>query len=1189
MKKETIMRFISVPTAKGLCGARRVAMMLLMTMLTSVGAWAAPAPLHFPTSSGGNGTSENPYKISSTSDLDKLAEDVNNGNSYEGVYFELTQNITYSTSGLGETDSNFTPIGVKSGSNYYAFQGHFNGNGRTISGIRIYRSGDGDADMYLGIFGNVRGSEGNLAEVKRVTLKNTKITGYEYCGGIAGNCTYTQITDCHVSDDVTIHAMIAHSSLHGGIVGNTYLNSEISGCTSDATISMADGLTYCSKFGAIAGHNSATIKDCLALPNAKVTGNFYVGAIVGHNEGTLTSNAYTRFGVFGVGTTGSELSKWGSDQEGAQFGKLTIRYKPSDWSSSASTSYTDGLSVYDKGINYGTVGHNNYNCYYTFTTMTDCWGITSGNDGSVDHPYIITTTTGLDLLADQVNKQTNGYYQKYFELGADITYSYTYAWDNASNDNADQNNYTPIGIQLSTSGSDYRFFTGYFDGKGHTVSGIRYYTNGTNYIDGHKGLFARAYYEVKNVTLADTRITGHEYCGGIAGESVDNITNCHVGSDVVIRSSNYHGGIVGEASTNYGITISGCTSAASSSDNNYGGIAGKIQSKVTVEDCLFLGTLLTGSSNVGAIVGNNDGGTLTNNYHTASGVGGVNGADTDGAKYAVSVATLPANIGVEGTTYGEDTYTGITAYANGLKYNSKYYIAPAVFSLADNSDNSTALSNNNGKAAIVTLDGRTLYCDGDWNTLCLPFSLTAAEIAASPLASFTIKELATSSNLNGDCKLTLNFEDATTIEAGKPYLVKWAPALIIKNKADWNAFCQRVNNNYETFEGKVVKLADDYDNSGDAITWTVGMPGHPFKGTFDGNGRTLTVGYNTGTNYLAPFRYVDGATIKNLTIAGSFIDSKKLLGGLVGSTVGNTTISNCRVSATVESTVSGDGTVGGFVAIIDNGQTTIENCLFDGSFVGTDTRCWSGFVGWVECSATQSNSDIGTGGSLSVINSLFAPTSVTISSHDNNCTVYRSRPGYSPTLTKCYYKTTAFNTYQGDNASGMSKETLLSNLGSGWEISGENVVPKMNVKITGTDIVNPVFENVIIDNTENPVNFTGGSFVGNYAPLAINDANRKSIVLLAAGNKLGYANTDRTLGAFRAYFDIPSVAGAPAISSYELNFGEDDENTTGIIEVNTNNTNLTNKAEGVFDLQGRKVANPSKGLYIVNGKKIVIK
>ena len=62
MKKEIIMRFISVPTAKGLCGARRVAMMLLMTMLTSVGAWAADVTV---TSSTTEWTDGNTYNVTS--------------------------------------------------------------------------------------------------------------------------------------------------------------------------------------------------------------------------------------------------------------------------------------------------------------------------------------------------------------------------------------------------------------------------------------------------------------------------------------------------------------------------------------------------------------------------------------------------------------------------------------------------------------------------------------------------------------------------------------------------------------------------------------------------------------------------------------------------------------------------------------------------------------------------------------------------------------------------------------------------------------------------------------------------------------------------------------------------------------------------------------------------------------------
>ena len=96
--------------------------------------------------------------------------------------------------------------------------------------------------------------------------------------------------------------------------------------------------------------------------------------------------------------------------------------------------------------------------------------------------------------------------------------------------------------------------------------------------------------------------------------------------------------------------------------------------------------------------------------------------------------------------------------------------------LADNADNSTTIGNHDGVTCKVALDGRTIYKDGDWNTLCLPFSMTEEQIAASPLAGFVIKEMLTTSSLDNTGKLTLNFKDATTIEAGKPYIVKWNTA-----------------------------------------------------------------------------------------------------------------------------------------------------------------------------------------------------------------------------------------------------------------------------------------------------------------------------------------------------------------------------------------------------------------------------
>ena len=95
-----------------------------------------------------------------------------------------------------------------------------------------------------------------------------------------------------------------------------------------------------------------------------------------------------------------------------------------------------------------------------------------------------------------------------------------------------------------------------------------------------------------------------------------------------------------------------------------------------------------------------------------------------------------------------------------------------VETLSDNSSNGATLSAwaADGKTRNVMLVGRTLWKDGDWNTLCLPFAMTANQVAAQ-LNPTKLMTLSTSSFSGGT--LTLNFEDATTIEAGKPYIVKW--------------------------------------------------------------------------------------------------------------------------------------------------------------------------------------------------------------------------------------------------------------------------------------------------------------------------------------------------------------------------------------------------------------------------------
>ena len=91
--------------------------------------------------------------------------------------------------------------------------------------------------------------------------------------------------------------------------------------------------------------------------------------------------------------------------------------------------------------------------------------------------------------------------------------------------------------------------------------------------------------------------------------------------------------------------------------------------------------------------------------------------------------------------------------------------------------NTVLIESWNSKTTNVTLKDRTLYKDGSWNTLCLPFSLSEIQLAASPLANADIRTLSTASFSNGE--LTLNFTEknnVTSISAGTPYIIKWTKA-----------------------------------------------------------------------------------------------------------------------------------------------------------------------------------------------------------------------------------------------------------------------------------------------------------------------------------------------------------------------------------------------------------------------------
>ena len=191
--------------------------------------------------------------------------------------------------------------------------------------------------------------------------------------------------------------------------------------------------------------------------------------------------------------------------------------------------------------------------------------------------------------------------------------------------------------------------------------------------------------------------------------------------------------------------------------SNIGGLWGWSNSGTpTLEGCLEAGTY-TNIASMHPMGLQGGSGTITNCYYLNPQVGSPKNACTvSGAKQAYAFTTAPANLGELVKDYGM-----VKAYANG--------ILVATVTLADGSDNTAVITDADGYVANVTLAARTLYKDGAWNTLCLPFDVT---IAGSPLAGATARALE-SASISGST-LTLTFGDAvTTLEAGTPYIIKW--------------------------------------------------------------------------------------------------------------------------------------------------------------------------------------------------------------------------------------------------------------------------------------------------------------------------------------------------------------------------------------------------------------------------------
>ncbi len=146
-------------------------------------------------------------------------------------------------------------------------------------------------------------------------------------------------------------------------------------------------------------------------------------------------------------------------------------------------------------------------------------------------------------------------------------------------------------------------------------------------------------------------------------------------------------------------------------------------------------------------------------------------------------SNIPATVKteVQKATASENEYKKYTATAQwekatGITYQfTDWYETPYVTELTiqDDADNEDMLRENHGaQVQKVELSGRTIYRDGKWNTLVLPFDIDDLEGTALSMSDLDLRTLSASSYDATTKTLKLSFTKATKIEAGKPYIIR---------------------------------------------------------------------------------------------------------------------------------------------------------------------------------------------------------------------------------------------------------------------------------------------------------------------------------------------------------------------------------------------------------------------------------
>ena len=329
-----------------------------------------------PAYSGGSGTQDDPWVISSVEDLQTLASTINDGKAaefdadctdtgdgilgnYHGYYFKQKTDLDLSSIG------NWDPIGYSGDSKCY-FAGHYDGGGHIISNAKSTGKNDKDGFATAGIFGWVEfGSVENL-HVENANFVATGQGNYSFVGGVAAVAFAASIENCTVKNSALESKREYNNNCAGGVAGYS------TGATFKNCASVSNNIQSMAYGGGFVGENdddndvgNSTYTDCYAVncsvaaKTADTNGTSYAGSFIGmivadkvaltncyayksvlSTEGTSTNDVAT--GVFAASFFANNGYTASVDTKNCYYGECTVTTNVGSATEKTSEEFTNG-------------------------------------------------------------------------------------------------------------------------------------------------------------------------------------------------------------------------------------------------------------------------------------------------------------------------------------------------------------------------------------------------------------------------------------------------------------------------------------------------------------------------------------------------------------------------------------------------------------------------------------------------------------------------------------------------------------------------------------------------------------------------------------------------------------------------------------------------------------------------------